>query len=75
MHFTAHIYYRSIIGDLFALFGPPTDINKNSLCFIEKDLKLELINGEHFFWFKQIFFLEIIVRGIFSFLMLLKMSL
>ena len=39
LHFTAHIYYRSIIVDLCALFGSPNKINKNSLWVIEKDFK------------------------------------
>ena len=47
LHFTAHIYYRSIIVDLLALFGSATNINKNSLDFIEKNhkdlLKLEIV--------------------------------
>lgn len=38
-HFTAHIYYRSIIVDLCALFGTANDINKNSFLFIEKKFK------------------------------------
>lgn len=30
LHFTAHTYYRSIVVDLFALFGPANSHNKNS---------------------------------------------
>ena len=34
LHFTAHIYYRSIIVDLYALFGKPNQSNKFSLFHI-----------------------------------------
>jgi hypothetical protein len=36
LHFTAHMYYRSIIIDLYALFGQPTGNNKNSFFHIKK---------------------------------------
>lgn len=35
LHFTAHVYYRSVIVDLYALFGPPNNNNKNSFLFIK----------------------------------------
>lgn len=39
LHFTAHTYYRSIVVDLFALFGPANSHNKNS--FRHFNLKYE----------------------------------
>ena len=35
LHFTAQVYYRSIIIDLHALFGKANNSNKNSFHFIE----------------------------------------
>lgn len=37
LHFTAHIYYRSVIVDLYALFGPGSQNNKCSIFNISKE--------------------------------------
>jgi hypothetical protein len=39
LHFTAHIYYRSIIVDLGALFGKPNKNNKYSFYYIDLNYK------------------------------------
>jgi hypothetical protein len=39
LHFTAHIYYRSIIVDLYSLFGKPSKDNKYSFLHITEQFK------------------------------------
>lgn len=34
LHYTAHIYFRSVVIDLFALFGPPSSQNKYSFFLV-----------------------------------------
>ena len=45
LHFTAHVYYRSIVVDVYALFGKPNNNNKYSLLHIPKRFKDEFKEG------------------------------
>jgi len=42
LHFTAHVYYRSIVIDLYALLGPANINNKNAFKYIIKARPSEL---------------------------------
>ena len=43
LHFTAHTYYRSIAIDLYALFGPANNHNKNSFLHIDDTYRSLLV--------------------------------